>query len=189
MSNNQTAALGARKFDTRRMVTMAMLSAMGIVMGAFFEFPIIPTAPFLLYSPADIPVLVGTMIYGPIPGLIMTAIVSVLQSLTRGSGGPIGCIMHLAATGAMTLVIGFIYRGSRQTLSRAVIALSAGTATMTAVMVGMNLLLTPLFMGVDLQVVIGMLIPAVIPFNVVKAGLNSVVTFIVFRYVEKIALR
>jgi riboflavin transporter FmnP len=34
-----------------------------------------------------------------------------------------------------------------------------------------------------------MLVPAIIPFNVIKAAINSTAAFILFRVVEKVALK
>jgi riboflavin transporter FmnP len=56
---------------------------------------------------------------------------------------------------------------------------------MTAVMVLMNLLLTPLFMMVPREEVIKLLMPAIIPFNLLKAGANSVVTFLAYKPISK----
>ena len=53
-------------------------------------------------------------------------------------------------------------------------------AAMTVVMIPLNLVFTGIFMGAGTQTVIGMLIPAIIPFNLLKAGINSAVTFAVF---------
>lgn len=188
--SSQTSALAARKFDTRKMVTMGMLSAIGIVLVAIFEFPLIPAAPFLKYDPADIPILIGTLIYGPGAGLIMTVIVSFIQSfMLHGSGGIIGFVMHVIATGAMTLVVGVLYRRSGKTISSCAVSLLAGVLTMTLAMTGMNLVLTPIFMGTGIDTVIKMLVPAIIPFNLIKAGLNCIATFLLYRVVEKIAVR
>lgn len=187
MSTKETVV---RRFDVRKLATMAMLSATGIIMVAFVEVPLIPAAPFLKYDPADIPILIGTLIYGPAAGLIMTFVVSFLQSFAlHGSGGVIGFVMHVVATGAMCLAVGLIYSRSKQTLSWAALSLGAGVATMTLVMTGMNLVLTPIFMGKGLETVVSMLIPAIIPFNLLKAGINSAVAFIIFRQVEKVAIK
>jgi riboflavin transporter FmnP len=47
----------------------------------------------------------------------------------------------------------------------------------------MNLLVTPLYMGAPREAVIAMLPTAIIPFNLLKAGLNSVLTFILYKRV------
>ena len=54
---------------------------------------------------------------------------------------------------------------------------------MAAVMVLANMWITPMFMGVTLEAVMG-LMPFIILFNVVKAGINSIVTFIVYKRIS-----
>ena len=47
-------------------------------------------------------------------------------------------------------------------------------------MVGANLLITPMFMGVSKDVV-WKLMPFIIGFNVIKAGINGAVTFLLYK--------
>ena len=58
--------------------------------------------------------------------------------------------------------------------------LTAGMAAMAVVMVGANLLITPMFMGVSKDVV-WKLMPFIIGFNVIKAGINGAVTFLLYK--------
>ena len=50
---------------------------------------------------------------------------------------------------------------------------------MTVVMIP-NLIITPLFTGTAIKDVWGIMFSIIIPFNLIKAGLNSVVTFILY---------
>jgi riboflavin transporter FmnP len=90
--------------------------------------------------------------------------------------------MHILATGSFVLVAGIIYRGhkSRKT---AILALAAGVVTWTVVMVVANLIVTPLFMGVPVSVVKG-LMPYIVGFNLIKAGLNSTITFLLYKRIS-----
>jgi riboflavin transporter FmnP len=69
--------------------------------------------------------------------------------------------------------------------SGAVIALAAGTLAMTLVMIPTNLIIQPRFYGVPVETVKSLLIPAVIPFNLIKAGANSLLTFIVYKSISR----
>ena len=60
----------------------------------------------------------------------------------------------------------------KKTKATAVFGLTAGMAAMAVVMVGANLLITPMFMGVSKDVV-WKLMPFIIGFNVIKAGING----------------
>jgi len=190
MSVNVTTAKKSTRMDVRKITTMGMLVALGVVAVALVEIPIFPAAPFLKYDPADIPILIGTLIYGPGAGLILTVLVSFIQSfMIHGSSGIVGFFMHVVATGAMALVAGFMYQKGAPTRSRAALSLSLGAATMVVCMVGMNLIVTPIFMGAPVEAVLSMLVPVIIPFNIIKAGLNSIIALLVYQYVEHMVSR
>ena len=166
---------------TRKLTTLAMLAALAIILVAFIHFPLIPAAPFLEYDPADIPILIGSFVYGPWVGLGLTAVVSILQGVTvSAASGPIGIIMHLLATGSCVTAAGLVYR-RWHTRKGAVAALCASIAVRTVVMCGCNLVFTPLFLGQSVGDVVAMLIPAIIPFNFLYAAINSAVTFVVYK--------
>lgn len=91
----------------RKLVTMAMLAALSIVLVYVIHFPIFPAASFLEYDPADIPILIGTFAYGPLAGVLLTVVVSVIQGMTVSSGsGLMGIAMHIFATSILVLVAG-----------------------------------------------------------------------------------
>ena len=89
----------------RKIVVMAMLVAVSIVLVYLIHFPIFPSAAFLEYDPADIPILIGAFAYGPVAGLLITVVAAVIQGLTVSAGsGLYGVIMHIIATGVLVLV-------------------------------------------------------------------------------------
>lgn len=96
------------------LTNMAMLTALSLVLVLLINFPILPAVPFMKYDPADIPILIGSFLFGPIGGVILTAIVSVMQGLfISGDGGIIGIIMHFLATGTFSFIAGYIYQRTR----------------------------------------------------------------------------
>ena len=174
------------KQSTRKLVTLGMLGALSIVLVFFIHFPLLPAAPWMEYDPADIPILIGTFLYGPWAGLALTVVVSVIQGLTvSAQSGIIGIVMHLLATGAFVLVAGGIYQ-RHKTIGRAVVSLICGVVAMTIVMVGCNLVFTPIFLGQAMGDVVAMLLPVIIPFNLLKAGINGIVTFVVYKPIGNI---
>jgi len=52
---------------------------------------------------------------------------------------------------------------------------------MTLIMVPANLVITPLYLGVSRDIVTKMLLPAIIPFNLIKGILSGVITLIVYK--------
>lgn len=172
-----------------RLCIMAMLTALSVVLVYTVRMPLIPAAPFLEYDAADIPVLIGSMMLGPVSGIIILLAVCIIQALTvSASSGWIGFVMHFVASSVLVLVASGIYSRKKTNLSL-IIGLVLGSLAMTAVMIPLNLVFTGIFLGAGTQTVMGMLIPAIIPFNLLKAGINSAVTFAVFTPVKEILKR
>lgn len=171
--------------SVKKLTRLGMLAAISIVLLLAVRIPF-PPAPFLEYDPADIPLFISAFAYGPYSALILTLVVSVLQGTTvSAASGVIGIAMHFFATGGYVLVAGAIYKRNKSKKT-AVIALGAGTLTMTVLMIVMNLIFTPLFMGVPINAVLGMLLPIIIPFNLMKAGINSIITFLLYKSTGKL---
>ena len=185
MENVVKSTAVKRKQNVRKLTALGMLGAISLILVATVHFPIIPAAPFLEYDPADVPILIGTFAFGPVAGFLLTVVVSIIQGMTvsAASGGPIGIIMHIFATGSCVLNAGNIYRRNK-TRKTAAIALIVGALVMTGAMVLMNLVLTPIFLGTSMEEVIPMLLPAIIPFNLIKAGLNCAITFVLYKSIS-----
>ena len=114
-----------KREQIKKLVVMAMLAALSMVLVAAIHVPLIPVVSFLEYDPADIPILIATMAYGPVAGLVLTVIVSVIQGLFISTTGPWGILMHIIATGMLVLVAGGIYR-VRHTRGGAILGLVNG---------------------------------------------------------------
>lgn len=165
---------------TLTMATIAILAALSVVMIMVIPtIPIFPAAPFLRYDMADVPILLGSLLMGPLPGFIVLVIASAIQAFVLGMDGLLGFIMHVVASGVLLLIPSIIYR-RKPTFKRLVIGLILGTIGMATVMAGWNLIITPIFLGAPVEVVLEMLVPIIIPFNLIKAGLNSMITGVVF---------
>ncbi len=172
--------------NLRKITVMAMLAAVAVVSVYFIKFPLLPSAPFLEYDIADVPVLIGTMLFGPSAGLVILLITSAIQAFTVSSSSHIiGFFMHFCASGALVLASGLMYKkiGGKKGMAA---GLAVGSVLMTLVMIPLNLVFTGIFMGTGVEAVVKMLIPAIIPFNLIKACLNSVLTFLLFIPVDKI---
>lgn len=163
-----------------RLAQMAMLAAISIILVMLIRFPLIPSAGFLEYDMADVPILLGSMLYGTIPGLIILAVVSVIQAFLLGGNSWYGLVMHMVASSVLVILVSRFYRHKEKFL-HAVIGMCLGTLGMALVMIPMNLWLTPLYMGAPREMVVSLLIPAIIPFNLLKAGINCVITAVLFK--------
>ena len=171
------------KMTTARLAKMAMLVAISVVLVYLIHFPIFPAVAFLEYDPADIPILIGTFAFGPLSGVLLTVVTAIVQGVTvSAASGIYGILMHIIATGALVITAGLIYIKNK-TRTGAIIALICGVIVMTVVMIGANMVITPIFMGVPRSVVWD-LMPFIAAFNAIKAGINGLVTFLVYKRIS-----
>ena len=171
------------------MTVMSVLAAMSIVLVSLVHIPIFPTAPFLEYDPADIPILICTFAYGPVAGFIVTIIASAIQAITVSAGsGLYGFLMHVISTSALCIPAGFIYQ-SKKSRRGALEAMLSGIVCMAGVMLFANHFITPYFMGAPTQVVDAMLLPTILPFNLIKGGINCLVTFLIYKPLSRFVIK
>ena len=175
-----------KRENTKRLVRLSLLGAISLLLMYFVHFPLFPAAPFLEYDMADVGILIGTFLYGPFWGLLLTGVVCLLQwLLVSQASGWVGALMHFFATGSFVLVAGFIYARTH-TRKGALIALACGALTMVLAMIPLNLIFTVHFMRTPREVVVAMLPTVIIPFNLIKAGLNAGITFLIYKFVAKV---
>ena len=171
-----------------RLCQAALLAAVAVVLVYFIHFPLIPAAPYLEYDMADVPVLLATLLFGPGWGLAILTVVSVIQAFLLGGSGWVGCVMHIIASGALVLLVGLIY-GKSEKFSRLILGMALGVIAVVVLMIPLNLIFTVYFNGVPASVVQDMIVPVIIPFNLIKAGVNAVLTVILFRVLMPIFKR
>ena len=171
------------KSNALKIAKMAMLVAVSIVLVLLIHFPIFPMVPFLEYDPADIPILIGGLAFGPVVGGILTIVTAVIQGVTVSAGSGIyGIIMHIIATLALVLTSSIIYN-SKKNKKRAIIGLACGCGAMVVVMFFANMWITPAFMGVPLPELMKLMI-FILLFNLIKAVVNSAVTFVLYKKIS-----
>jgi len=157
--------------------------ALSVIAGYLIHFPILPQAPFLLYDPGHVFLLIAAFKFGPRAGMIMTLVYAVIFALLTGQGGPYGALMNFISTSAFVLVSSWIYL-KQHNRHGAIIGLILGTLIMTAIMIPANLVITPLYLGVDKAMVVKLLLPAIIPFNLLKGFISSALTLLVYKKIS-----
>lgn len=163
-----------------------MFAALSVVFAYLLHVPILPSAPFLEYDPADVPILIAGFAYGPVAGYALTVITCVIQGMTvSASGGPWGIVMHIAATGSLVVTSSSIYY-FRKTKKGALISLIAGSLVMIALMIPLNILIDPLYLGADQKAVVSLILPAILPFNAIKCAINCTVTFFIYKKISRL---
>ncbi len=163
---------------------LGIMVALSVALIWMLHFPIFPQVAFLEYDPGDITIIISTTIFGPVAGIIVTIIASLVQGITvSAQSGIYGIIMHIIATGAYVVAYGMINR-RHSDLGRQIIAAITGTLAMVVMMFFANLLVTPYFMGATVEMVME-LMPFILLFNFIKASLNSTFALVVYRTVKR----
>lgn len=161
----------------QKITTLAMFSAIAYVVMAVGRVPLIL---FLKYDPKDIVITIAGFIFGPVSALIVSLIVSFVEMITVSSDGIIGFFMNVIATFAFAGTASIIYNKKRNNVG-AVIGVAAGCIVMTIVMLLWNYFLAPIFMGYPRETVVELLIPAFLPFNLIKGGINAALVLILHK--------
>lgn len=162
---------------TKKITTTAMLCAAAYVVVVVGRIPVVL---FLKYDPKDIIITLGGLIWGPMTSFIVSVIVSLIEMVTISENGVLGCIMNIISTCSFACTASVIYKKKR-TLSGAVTGLVTGSLMMVLVMLLWNYLITPIYMGYPREAVAELLVPAFLPFNLLKAGLNAGFTFLLYK--------
>jgi riboflavin transporter FmnP len=164
---------------------MGLFTAIGVVL-SFIEIPLLGGTSFLKYDAANVPAALGGIAYGAGPGVLIGIALHGIHGLIAAN--PIGSIMNIAALLAFMLPVVLLCRKEKSTL-RLIVGLVIGSILTVAAMIIMNLLITPFYMGVPFEQVVNMIIPILLPFNILKAILNSVLTFVLYKSLQKLLER
>ena len=163
--------------NAKRLTTLAMLAALSYLIMVVGRIPIVL---FLKYEAKDVIIAMGGFIFGPLAALAISATVSLIEMFTVSDTGIIGAIMNMVSTCSFVCTAALIYK-KNHTLKGAVLGLVIGTIFMTGVMLLWNYLLTPIYMGYPREAVAAMLVPAFLPFNLLKGGLNTALTLLLYK--------
>ncbi|HEY3247700.1 MAG TPA: ECF transporter S component [bacterium] len=168
----------------RRLTQVALLGAVAFAL-MYFEFPLPGFPPYLKYDPSEVPALIAAFALGPLYGVAVEAIKAVLIGVFRSAplGGPFGIFMNFLAGVTLAGVAGAYYLFER-TKAGAIKSLIVGVLAMSGVMIVANIALTPVFFGIPRPQVIALVLPALLPFNLLKGAISSVATFFVYKRVR-----
>lgn len=189
-------------FSTKNLSLMAIFSALAAVL-MLFEFPLPFIAPsFYEIDLSEIPVLIGTFIMGPVPGIIMEALKIVLKLLIKGtSTAYVGDFANFCVGCCLVVPAGIIYQ-IKKTKTGAIIGLAIGTIIMAAAGVLLNyFIMIPFYVdafGMPLEAIIGagaeihsfisskwsFVLVCVAPFNIFKGIVVSAITLLVYKRIS-----
>lgn len=170
------------KIDTKKIAVIGVFCALSYIAMMFVKIPVVL---FLKYEPKDVIITICGLIYGPLSSFVVSVIVSFIEMITVSDTGIIGFLMNVISTCTFSCTAALVYKKGKN-IKSAVAGLVVGTLVMTTAMILWNYIITPLYMNVSRQQVIGLLVPAFLPFNLVKGSLNAALTYLLYKPVVKI---
>ena len=179
-STTKKAAARRAHWDVRELVTLAIFCAMGMAL-SFIQIPIFPPAPWLQYDPSGIVTLTAALMFGPGAGVV----VQIISWLPKLIMSPLGTLLTLVAMTGMVLVVGLIYK-KMHSIQGAVVSLVVGAVVFIVLAIAMNFVITPLYTGASIEAVMAMVLPILIPFNLIKCAINVAVTLLVYKPVSNL---
>lgn len=175
-----TTATGG--WSTKRIATTALFCAVAAIATLFLEFPILPGVTFLKYDPSAIVALVAGFAFGPSTGVLVSVLPYLVHLATQS--GVYGALMAIIATLSLVLPASLVYQRNTS-FKGAITGMVVGGVVCLAVVIAANVVITPLYMGATRETVIGMIVPALLPFNLLKVVINCVVTALVYKPLSK----
>lgn len=169
-------------WDTRQLVTMALMAAIGALL-AFVQIPLIPGVTFLTYDPSFVPAMICGFAFGPGAGVAVGSIGVVIYGLIMGDW--VGALMNVIMAVCYVLPAALIYR-KFHTFKGAIAGFAVSCVTMLIGAIIANLTVGVWFWYGSADVIMPLLLPAVVPFNLAKAILNSVLTMVIYKAVSNL---
>ena len=172
----------SNRWNTRQLVTMALMCAIASLF-SFVQIPLIPGVSFLTYDPSLMPAMVCGFAFGPGAGIAVGSIAAVIHGLILGEW--VGSLMNIFATAFFVLPAALLYR-RMHTLKGAIAGLVISVITATAGAILVNLTIGVWFYYGSADVIIPLILPALLPFNLVKTILNALLTLVVYKAVSNL---
>ena len=165
---------------TKRLVLMAVFAALSFATMSVFRFNV----SFLTFDLKDAVTTIAGLLLGPVAALVISLLVAVLELITVGDTGAYGFLMNFASSAAFSVACALVYP-YRKKLSGALLSLGTGLLTMVTLMLLLNLVVTPLYMGVSTGEVVAMIPTLFLPFNIVKGVINAALVLILYKPVHR----
>jgi riboflavin transporter FmnP len=195
--------LKKENFNTRTMVKISVLGVIALIL-MLLDFPLWFTPPFLKFDISDVPSLIGAFALGPMAGVIIQLVKNLLKIIIVGTNtAGVGELANFIVGSIFAYAAGLIYYREK-TFKNAVTGLIIGTLSMTIAISIINYyIMIPFYakaFGMPLDKIItisgavnkyvvdlkSLIIFAVVPFNLLKGLVVSIVTTLLYKRVSPI---
>lgn len=157
----------ARPVSSKQAAAYVLLILMSMVL-SFIEIPMFADLAWLKYDPSGVVVALATLLWGPWQG----AAVALLSWLPHAAISPLGAAMNIAASATLALTLGGVCRAAG-TPARIAVGSVLGACLAAAVSICLNFVVTPLYLSASYEDVAALVVPYLLPFNLIKALVNA----------------
>ncbi len=164
------------RWSTQQLVTMALMAALGAIL-MYVQIPLVPAAPFLKYDPSFVPAIVGAFSFGPAGGVAVAGIAIVIHALTTGDW--VGALMNIIAALGYILPAALVYKKFKSRKG-AIVGLTCGVVGAVVFSIIANLTVGVAFWYGSASAIVPLLLPAILPFNLFKGIVNSLLVVAVY---------
>lgn len=176
----------------KKLVKISILTAFAFAI-MLIDFPIPFFPPFLKMDLSDIPAILGAFSMGPLAGIMVELVKNILHAIVKPDTLGIGELANFIVGSAFVFTSGVIYL-EKKNRTHALIGLGVGTVVMSAAAALGNLFIfLPLYskflswpMPSNLASFLAL---SIVPFNLVKGILVSIITFLVYKKLSPVLHR
>lgn len=173
---------GKAYFCASRVAKMAMFSALAYVV-TFLEFPVFPAAPFLQLDFANVFILLGGFMYGPVAAIVISLVKELLCLIDTSTGG-VGEIANFLITFSFVIVPTLVYR-YKKGIKVVILTLIAGCILQIAMgLIANRYINFPLYMKDGAEAAFNSLWWYIILFNLIKGVAVSIITVLLYKRVS-----
>lgn len=166
----------SKQIDIKRLVGISLFAALAYSVTFVFRIPVA----FLTFDAKDTLIAIAALMYGPVSGIIIAFLAAFLEFITISGTGIYGFIMNFVASATFSATAALVYK-YKKNISGAIISFYSASVAMVAVMLCLNLLVTPFYMGCTTADVVDLLPKLILPFNMAKGLLNSAFAMLLYK--------
>lgn len=181
--------------------TLVKVSLLGVIsyLIMYFEIPLIPFPAFLKLDFSDLPAIIGGFAIGPMAGILIVLIKNILHFILNTQTGGVGELANFIIGGSFVLTSSMIYEIKRSKKMAVVSCFAASIVMAISGGLANYFVLIPLyskFMPLEAIIQMGkiflpiisdvksLVIYAIIPFNIIKGIILSILTGILYKKIS-----
>lgn len=194
------------KVTTKMLCFVGLFGALSTVL-MLFKIPLFFAPAFMKLDVAELPAIIGSFMFGPVAGVCIVIVKLALNLLINGTDSMyVGELSNLFLSCTYVLSASLLYQRHKTKRQAAVSLVTAVLATSVIAVFSNSLVIFPAYAvvyGLEMESLVGMasvvnpfvkdtftmMLWSVLPFNLVKYGIVSVITFLVYKKLHMFILK